>query len=78
MQALSKYYKENYHEFKIFFLKLLWNISRIKQSKKQSQKGGCGSCYPVCTHKYLVYKLKFLFKIQFRQLMLQEVLLLSL
>jgi len=49
MQGLSNYYKENYHDFKIFFKKKLWNIPRIKQSQKQSQKGECGSCYCVYT-----------------------------
>jgi hypothetical protein len=44
MQALSKYYN---------FLKyFLWNILKIKQSKKQSQRGGCGSCYPICSLKW--------------------------
>lgn len=27
----------------------MWNIPRIKQSKEQSQRGGCGLCYCICT-----------------------------
>jgi hypothetical protein len=38
----------------------LWNIPRIKQSKKQSQRGGCGSCYYVCTHETFVIELDVL------------------
>ncbi len=30
MQVLSKYYKENYHEFKRFFLKLYMEYSKNK------------------------------------------------
>jgi hypothetical protein len=50
-----------------FFLKNLKNIfedfSRIFQEyfpqsnhKSNAKVGGCGSCYPVCTHQILIYK----------------------
>ncbi len=44
------------------FWNFLWNIPRIKQSKKQSQRGGCGSCYYVCTHETFVIELDVLIK----------------
>ncbi len=47
MQAFSKYYKKIYHDF-FLILKVLWNIPRMKQFEKQSQRGKCGSCYPIC------------------------------
>jgi hypothetical protein len=59
MQGLSKYYKENYHDFKISFRNILRILQEYfpKSSHKSSQKvGGCGSCYPVCTHTYCILK----------------------
>jgi len=40
MQILSKYYKENYYDFKIFFLKFFVEYSKIKQSQKNPKGVG--------------------------------------
>jgi hypothetical protein len=39
MQALSKYYKKNYHDFSRFFLKLFMEYSKNKTVQKVVPKG---------------------------------------
>jgi hypothetical protein len=61
IQGLSKYYKENYHDFKRIFQKK--NSKKfyeyfLKINHKSNQKvGGCGSCYSICTDTYCILKI---------------------
>jgi hypothetical protein len=62
MRGLSKYYKENYHDFLKKILKLFVEYSKNKKIQKIVPKGWCGSCYCVYTHETFVTKIDMLIR----------------